>query len=177
MVWWLLVLITSVRRCLSLYYVQNIAVSISKLSDNTLFLFMWIFFPLNIKICTHDILYVMFPACWSSHADAVTAEIWRLFSSFISLCLHLLWKMLGIATSVLFDVNLGSVGLSLLACFLIEINCVLHTAASNIRSSYFHFGTLLAFMCVYVEIELGRKGGTKRSRCTEALRTGPLCPL
>ena len=113
---------------------------------------MWIFFPLNIKICTHDILYVVFPACWSSHADAVIAEIWRLFSSLISLCLHLLWKMLGTAASVLFDVNLGSVGLSLLACFLIEINCVLHTAAINIRSSYYHVETLLAVMCVNVEI-------------------------
>jgi len=116
------------------------------------FLFMWIFFPLSIKICTHDILYVMFPACWSSHADAVIAEIWRLFSSFISLCLHLLWKMLGIAASVLFHVNLGSVGLSLLACFLIEINCVLHTAASNICSSYYHVVTLLACICVNVEV-------------------------
>jgi len=60
--------------------------------------------------------------------------------------------MLGIATSVLFDVNLGSVGLSLLACFLIEINYVLHTAAVNIRSSYYHVVILLAFMCVNVEI-------------------------
>jgi hypothetical protein len=60
--------------------------------------------------------------------------------------------MLGIATSVLFDVNLGSVGLSLLACFLIEITCVLHTAASNIRISYYHVVTLLAFMYVNVEI-------------------------
>jgi hypothetical protein len=59
--------------------------------------------------------------------------------------------MLGIAASVLFDVNLGCVGLSLLACFLIEINCVLHTAASSIRSSYYHV-KLLAFMCVNGEI-------------------------
>jgi hypothetical protein len=60
--------------------------------------------------------------------------------------------MLGIAAFVLFDVNLGSVGLSLLACFLIEINCVLHTAASNICSSYYHVVTLLAFMRVNGEI-------------------------
>lgn len=134
MEWWLLFSISSVRRCHSLYYVWNTAVSLSKISVSTLFLFMWTFFSLNIKICTHDILYVMFPACWSSHADAVITEIWRLFSSFISLCLHLSWKMLGIAASVLFYVNLGSLGLSLLACSLIEINCVLHNAASNIRS-------------------------------------------
>jgi len=125
------------------------------MSDSTLFLFMWIFFPLNIKIYTHDILYVMFPACWSSHGDAVIAEIWKLFSSFISLCLHLLWKMLSIAASVLFDVNLGCVGLSLLACFLIEINCVFHTAASNTCSSYYHVITLLAFM--YVSVKMASK--------------------
>jgi len=48
--------------------------------------------------------------------------------------------------------NLGSVGLSLLACFLIEINYVFHTAASNIHTSYYHVITLLAFMYVNVEI-------------------------
>ena len=118
-----------------------------------------LFSPPSIKICTHDILYIVFPACWSLHADAVIAEIWRLFSSFIGLCLHLLWKMLGIATSVLFYVNLGSVGLSLLACFLIEINYIFHTAASNIRTSYYHVITLLAFM--YVNVETASKASAK----------------
>jgi len=67
--------------------------------------------------------------------------------------------MLGIATSVLFYVNLGSVGLSLLACFLTEINYVFHTAASNIRTSYYHVITLLAFM--YVNVEIASKAFAK----------------
>lgn len=81
-----------------------------------------------------------------SNTEAAIAEIWRLLSSFICLCLLFSWKMLGIASSVLFNVNLGSLGLSLLVCFLIEINCVLHTEASNIGSSYYH-NTVGFYVC------------------------------
>ena len=40
------------------------------------------------------------------------------------------------------------------SCFSIEINCVLHTEASNIGSSYYHILTLFASMCVNIEIAI-----------------------